>query len=261
MTETVSPPKPPKHRSPSYPAYDLEAALARAKQLHEAAGQSPAHVSTVVRTWGYSLQSSKEALMLSTLKKFGLAESQGKGDARVLVLTVLGRELVYYDIDRTSEEWKARARTAAMSPTVHRELWTRYDGHLPVDNIMRDYLVLEAGFSKSAAEEVIGEFRRTLGFAGIEDSDGLDIIQVPTGEDVDEQDQTVTPPAASPPRHAPPPAAENAAKRTDTSAPLPVNVNLSDQGWAKLEVSSRLTESQWKQLMAVLDAMKPGLTS
>lgn len=42
-------------------------------------------------------------------------------------------------------------------------------------------------------------------------------------------------------------------------APLPVNVNLATGGWATLQVSERMTEAEWDQLIAVLNAMKPGL--
>lgn len=273
MTETNSPIRPPKHRSPSYPAYDLEATLDRAKQLHEMAGTHRANVATVIREWGYTSKSSKGLLMLAALKKFALAEDQGKGDARTLMLTPLGRELVYYDSDRTSEDWRSRARTAAMTPTIHRELWGRYEGHLPTDSVMKDYMVLEGRFSESAAEEVLSEFRRTLAFAGIEDGDSLNIVRDTEGEPSSERGEdmtaTATPPAQqeatkpTPPRPtaAAPTATPSPATQKSSTGPLPVNVNLSDGGWAILQVSNLLSEAQWDQLMAVLNAMKPGLTS
>jgi hypothetical protein len=268
MNETASTPKTPKHRSPSYPAYDLETALSRAKQLHDLAGQHPANVATVVTAWGYSAKSSKGLLMIASLKKFALAEDGGKGDARTLYLTPLGRELVYYDSDRTAEEWRQRARTAAMTPTIHRELWSRYDGRLPTDGVMKDYLVLSRGFSPSAADEVLGEFRRTLTFAGIGTSDGPGIVGPDRGEVSEEQEPTVTataspqaPQSASPAWPPAPTVSPGNERPKESSAPLPMNFNLSGDRWATLQVSDRLTESQWEQLMAVINAMKPGLTS
>jgi hypothetical protein len=245
-TPTPTPtPKVPKHRSPSYPAYDLETVLARAKDLHQLAGLHPANVSTVIRAWNYSAKSSK-------------------GEARVLTLTQLGRELVHFDSDRTTDEWKQRAQAAAMSPEIHRELWRRYSGQLPTDRVLKDYMVLERRFSPSAADEVIAEFRRTLAFAGISADAGASIDLPPEGEETEERDSnmaSIVSPQPPPPAWSPAAPAATAARPKDPSAPLPVNVNLSDDGWATLQVSARLTKTQWDQLMAVLNAMKPGLTT
>jgi hypothetical protein len=273
MNDSDSISKVPKHRSPSYPAYDLETVLARAKDLHKLAGNHPANVSTVISAWNYSAKSSKGLLMLAAIKRFGLADDRGRGDSRVLALTQLGRELVHYDTDRTSEHWKQRAQVAALNPTIHRELWRRYSGQLPTDSVLRDHMVLERGFSRSAANEVIAEFRRTLAFAGISTAGDANIELPPEGEEAKEQDQNVTPPTtpqAPPisqppaphawPPAAPPPPDPGTEQPEKSSAPLPVNVNLSDSGWATLQVSGRLTKAQWDQLMAVLNAMKPGLT-
>jgi hypothetical protein len=268
MDESAAATKTPKHRSPSYPAYDLETSLARAKQLHELAKTHPANVALVVREWGYSPKSSKGLLMIAALKKFALADDAGKGDARTLFLTPLGRELVYFENARTSEEWRSRAQIAAMTPTIHRELWTRYDGRLPTDGVMKDYLVLTRNFSESAAEEVLGEFRRTLAFVGIGASDEPDMVNPDRPEVSEEQDQTMSvtaaqPQTTSPAPHVwpPAPAAPDTKAQSDPSGPLPVNVNLSGDGWATLRVSGRLSEIQWQQLMTVLNAMKPGLVT
>jgi hypothetical protein len=272
MNETASDHKAPKHRSPSYPAYDLEASLTRTKQLSDLAGTHPANIATVVSHWGYSAKSSKGLLMVAALKKFALAEDAGKGDARTIFLTVLGRELAYYDSERSNEEWRTRARTAAMTPSIHRELWSRYDGRLPTDSVMKDYLVLTRGFNESAAVELLSEFRKTLAFAGIGTSDGPGIVAPDQGNTSEEQEPrmpvtaspqapTTTPPSpAWPPAPADPAAPERQARK-EPAAPLPVNVNLSGGGWAVLQVSERLTDTQWKQMIAALEAQKPGLLS
>lgn len=223
---------------------------------------------STVSHWGYSAKSSKGLLMVAALKKFALAEDSGKGDARTIFLTGLGRELAYYDSDRTTDEWRERARTAAMTPSIHRELWSRYDGRLPTDNVMKDYLVLSRGFNESAAIELLSEFRKTLALAGIGTSDGPGIVALDQGNATEEQEPsmpvTASPPAPPTPSPAWPPApsdpAASAPAREESSAPLPMNFNLSGNRWATLQVSDRLTEGQWKQLMDVINAMKPGLT-
>lgn len=209
--------------------------------------------------------------MVAALKKFALAEDAGKGDARTIFLTGLGRELAYYDSERSNEEWRTRVRTAAMTPSIHRELWSRYDGRLPTDNVMKDYLVLTRGFNEAAAVELLSEFRKTLAFAGIGTSDGPGIVTPDQGNTSEEQEPSM-PVTASPqapptpsPAWAPAPSDPAAPERTqaprESPAPLPMNFNLSGDQWATLTVSDRLTEDQWNQLMAVINAMKPGLTS
>ena len=265
MNETDSTPtsKPPKHRSPSYPAYDLEAVIARAKDLHELAGVHPANISTVIHRWGYSVKSSKGSLMVSAIKKYGLAEDQGKGDARTLGLTQAGRELVYFDADRGSDDWQKRAQTAALAPSIHRELWQRYAGQLPTDSVMKHYLVLERGFSESAADEALSALRRSLAFAGITSANATTISLPQEGEPSKEEVDPVPPIAAvAPARPAPPqataPPVQQAPAPTSSQAPVAVDLLLSEDGWAKIQTSGRLSEDQWNQLMDVLKAMKPG---
>lgn len=257
MAEISTPPRT-YQRSPSYPPYDLETSVARAKDLHDIAGSNRVHVSTALKAWGVSPKSSRGPLTIGSLKKFGLAEDQGKRAARELFLTKLGQELVVYEDDQ--DVWAAAARMAAMIPAIHRELWTNYRGDLPADSVIEGYLVLTRGFAKATAQELVREFRRTLDFARIEPGELFDF-----GDEGDEPIMTddhseLAPSALS----TLPPATSSARLRTSPKvdgAPLPVNVNLSDNGWATLQISSRLTEVQWKQLMAVLDAMKPGLTT
>jgi len=271
MTEingtAAAPAKPPKHRSPSYPAYDLEAVVGRAKALHDLAGVHAVNISTVVQKWGYSIKSSKGSLMISALKKYGLAEDKGKGDTRVLGLTQAGRELVYYDADRGSDDWQKRAQIAALHPSIHRELWQRYGGQLPTDSVIKDYLVLDRGFSEAAAVEAIGALRRTLAFAGITAANSATISLPPEGEPSEEESEPMAStgsPAATTAVQMPSPVAPPAAPPIQTpapsaqTAPVAVDLLLSENGWAKIQTSGRLSEDQWNQLMDVLKAMKPG---
>lgn len=276
MTETSSPTtttaKPPTYRSPSYPAYDLETALQRAVKLHELANTHSVNVSTAVNHWGYTVKSSKGAQVLAATKKFGLTADKGKGDARVIGLTQLGRELVYYtEASQGSDAWVERARAAALTPSLHRELWNRYEGQLPLDGVIKDYLVLDRRFSPSAAEEAIGVFRRTLDFAGITAVNGA-TIKPPSEGEPHEEEADPMPAAAGPTPAADPlqrptagftPATDAAptgggAPALAGSAPAAVNILLSENGWASISTSGRLSEEQWNQFMAILTAMKPG---
>jgi hypothetical protein len=254
--------KPPKHRSPSYPAYDLEATLKRAHQLSKIAGNHPAPISAAIAEWGYTAKSSNGLLTIAALKKFGLAKDEGKGNSRQLCLTPLGKELVFYDADRSSEDWKQRARQAALTPSIHKNLWTKYKGDLPTDAVIKPYLVLDLNFSKGSADEVLRELRSTLAFAQISSAeDGASV----SGNEADEDESELVAPAAIPTEEGETKVPEKTetppANLTKPQAARTVQVPYSPTGWALLQAPFPMTEAAWKQMIAVLEAMKPGLVS
>lgn len=263
MTEESQTHKPVKHRSPSYPAIDLETAVERARAVHELAGSHRAPVKAIVEAWGYSLKSSGGLLTLAALKKFGLAEDEGKRDARQLWLTTLGRELVFFGTNHDSSEWTERIRSAALIPAIHAELWSKYDGQLPGDQVIRHYLVFERGFSDSAATELLAEFRRTLAFARIDgptegDAAGKVSEEVPDTEAEAESETFMATPTLQDPgtqRNDPQGKATPSNGRTARTVQVPY----SPTEWALVQAPFPMTEPAWNQMIAVLNAMKPGL--
>ena len=59
------------------PFIDLEDALGRARVLYDKAKRSSVHVSVVAEYWGYSPKASNLTLVISALKKYGLAVDEG----------------------------------------------------------------------------------------------------------------------------------------------------------------------------------------
>ncbi len=258
--------KRPKHRSPSYPAIDLGKAVHRAKELKVIADRHPAPISAVLEAWGYTLKSSNGLLTIAALKKFGLAADQGKQEGRQVRLTPLGYELVFYDGQRESSQWKEHVRTAALTPTIHRELLAKYGDHLPDDSVIRPYLVLERRFSDSAAREVLRVFRATLAFAQIEPATLGDTVSADDGElESDEVTPTdIASPSASVVLGATPGMTGNADTPTpDIQMPDMRTVQLpySRKQWALLQAEFPMTSASWDQMMAVLAAMKPSLVA
>lgn len=256
--------KRPKHRSPSYPAFDLERVLERAAQLARIAGRHPAPIAAAMQAWSYGTKSSGGLLTIAALKQFGLAADQGKAEARQLRLTQLAHELLFYDSDRNSAEWKRRAQTAALTPTIHRELWQKYDRELPDDGVIRPYLVLERNFSESAANEVLREFRATLAFAKIGLADEGDILPATDEENAEAGDEMTPPTITDPSVDAQGLESESAAgggeprKQQHTTT---IQVPYAPGQFALLRSSFPMTQTAWTQMLAVLEAMKPGLVS
>jgi hypothetical protein len=259
QTQATPPPKTPKHRSPSYPAIDLEKALERTKQLASVAGNHAAPVSAALSAWSYSAKSSGGMLTLAAVKKYGLAEDEGAHASRQLRVTQLGKELAFYDSDRTTSEWTKLAQTAALTPSIHKELWDKYEGQLPADSVIRPYLVLERGFSESAAAEVLRILHHTLTFAKIEAGS----LHASVSEDEPDADENgIVKPAAIAEPEAPASAQQQSPR--EVAKPVKqqertVQVPYSPGEWALVQAAFPLTEAAWTQMIAVLEAMKPGL--
>jgi hypothetical protein len=255
-------PKTPKHRSPSYPAIDLQKALERTQQLVAVAGRHAVPLSAALSAWGYSEKSSGGQLTAAAIKKFGLAADEGQHGARQLQLTQLGQELVFYDSDRDSAMWTQRAQEAALKPTIHQELWTKYDGQLPDDSVIRPYLVLERGFSDGAAKEVLRVLRSSVIFAKMNPGSSAGSMS-PDKQDV-EQNEIVTPAIISgskveskPPL--PPSQTPGALTPPHKREQRTVQVPYSPGEWALVQASFPISVAAWDQMIAVLEVMKPGL--
>ena len=256
------PARTPKHRSPSYPAIDLKTAINRAAKLSELAGSHAAPVAAVIQAWGYKPKTSGGLLSLAALKKFGLAEDEGKREARQLRLTTLGRELLFYRSNPASPEWRERIRKAALTPTIHAELWTKYSGSLPGDQVIQYYLVFDRGFSEVAARDLLSQFHRTLAYAGVDgqaDADAGDNVsdEEEVSESETESEQIMGTPALEDPgtrARAPAVGGHDAERKTRT-----VQVPYSPSEWALVQAPFPMTEAAWDQMIAVLNAMKPGL--
>ena len=73
MEETPLPTiKAKKHRSPTYPGINLQAAIKRATEFYEREHRNPASFRAAVSHWDYSEKSSGALVAVAALKSFGL---------------------------------------------------------------------------------------------------------------------------------------------------------------------------------------------
>jgi hypothetical protein len=249
---TTTPPRPRKKgRSPNYPGIDLGSAVMRAKSLFEHEQHHPAPSNVILSHWGYAPKSGGGSVVFAALKRFGLLEDASPGHAK---LSQLALDILHAEADdrRPHEE----LRHAALAPTLHKTLWDQYGPTLPSDESLKFKLTTEKGFTPGGATEFISEWKRTMAYAQLTEADvnipASDETSVPSvAEETMSAATAATPPAATPP--------SPSAVQAPTSAPLPVNVNLATGAWITLQASARVTEAEWDQFMAVLNAMKPGL--
>jgi hypothetical protein len=246
-----------KTRSPAYPAIDLEEALQRAELVRKEEGKNEAAIETVLHDMGYAPKSGAGQATLSALIKFGLLADEGAGANRKARLTPLALRILL-DQRPDSPERAAAIKEAALSPGIHKELWKKYQGALPPDADLSYYLRKDREFLDDAATNLIKEFRRTLAFAKMSETDSIS----PKAQDKTEPDGELTmapPPAINPPSSQ----SQSVHKSSEQSQQVTrtVQIPLTGAPWAMLQIPYPMTEENWEEMKSFLELMKRPLTT
>jgi hypothetical protein len=158
-----------------YPFIKLEAALGRAKELFDAAGEHPVTVPDAFQTWKYSEKSSGGNQTISALKMYGILDDSGYNEQRRLFFTPNG--LRYFRDER--EEVLANLKCVfALSPPLMQSLWAKWGTTAPADNIARSYLKIDLGMSEQSTRSALGIYKENLDFAELKASDKVPEIKV-----------------------------------------------------------------------------------
>ncbi|MFH5804509.1 hypothetical protein [Alienimonas sp. DA493] len=167
-----------RQRSPNYPSVGLPDAISRATRLYEGVGTAGASPDSAAKLIGYSKNHGTARMTMSALKKFGLVEERN-GRVVPAKLTV---DLANFP--PTHPRHGAALRTAALSPTIYRDVYTRYRPHgvLPPDDVLGPELVADSGFLPDKVEGFLADFRGSLVHAGLLRGNTLaDAEQAPHG--------------------------------------------------------------------------------
>lgn len=149
-----------RHRSPNYPAIGLERALEKAAIIYEKARTHSIPVAAAFQIWGYKEAAGNQTT--AALKAFGLIETIGEKEGRQLRVTETMR-MIHMDHPNKNQFLKE----AALKPEIHKEIWDKYQGDLPVDTVIRNYLVWERKFNEESVDSFLAQFRNTLAFSNI----------------------------------------------------------------------------------------------
>lgn len=236
-------------RSPAYPRVDLKTALDRAQQVYQHENKNRAPRSAIFEHWGYKLKSDSARTTLASLRYYGLVNVEGRGDGRTAQLTDLALDILLDNREDTSER-ENLIKKAALTPTINAELWNEYKGNFPSHQSLKYSLLREKGFTERGVEDFISSYQSTLEFAKLtSDSDTPTPDEGKEHED-DSMQQTnghsALHHATQQPQHL---------NETGQNVQLP----LSSDSWAVLSAQFPLTEQNWKQMISVLNAMKPAL--
>lgn len=243
-----------RQRSPAHPGIDLETALKRARTLYAQERRNAAHVDTILAHWGYKPKSGAGMVVVAALKYFGLLVDEGSGDTRSAKLSDRALQILLDDDEHSPNRLRA-IRDAALAPRIHRELWERYQGTLPSDTSLRRHLLIDRRFTESAADDFIPQFRKTVAFANLETAGT--VSQDAEDSEPSEQDQTLTPLPIIDAEHEK--RSDEASRGEPQQTQRTIQVPYSTTGWALVQAKFPMDEREWEQMLAVLQAMKPGL--
>jgi hypothetical protein len=153
-----------KHRSPSYPAISLIAAVKLVEKLYPAARHALG-VDVIAQQLGYKGLNSC-ASQIAAVKQFGLLREEKGGSDRMLRLTDWGLD-VGVDPDGNSPQRLLAIERAARNPTLYAELWDKWQASFPPDAEMCRYLERERAFNPKHVSSCIEDYKSTLEFAGL----------------------------------------------------------------------------------------------
>ena len=159
-------------RSPAYPGINLETAIKRALELYAQDRMNAVPIAIAVKRWGFKEKSSGGLVAIAALKSFGLIKDSGSGKDRKLQLTEEARRILL-DQREESPERVAAIKQAALRPKIHTALWNKWGANVPPDDSFSHELIFERAFNENSVRDFIKEYKDTIRFAKLTESDTL----------------------------------------------------------------------------------------
>jgi hypothetical protein len=151
-------------RSPAYPGISLKEAIAKAEALYKQEGKYPAPMPSAFAAWGFSIKSSGGRETRAALRYFGLITIEGDNETGKVKLTDDALR-VLLDTREDQTEKQAIIRRLALNPAIHAKLFKLYPDGIKSEASVAHDLVFADGYNKSAADELVAEFRETADYA------------------------------------------------------------------------------------------------
>ena len=181
MTEKV---KKPKHRSPNFPAINLQKAVELTGKLLDEFGKHEIPVNLVNKAWGYQEEGSSSGnRCVAAVKAFGLIDVTGFGKNRKVKVSDYG-----YRIHENAPDRAKILKIVVLLPEIHSTVWEHFNGSLPNNDLLKNYLLWEhePKFNKQSVSTFISEFRDSISFAKLESSSYNEVEDEDSGDDEDE---------------------------------------------------------------------------
>lgn len=233
-------------RSPAYPAFDLEAAVGHAQAIYDRERRHSAPVAVAAGHCGTALTSSLGLRLISGLKQFGLVVEEGRSADRQIRLSDRALDILLAESTDSPERIEA-VRQAALDPKIHKQLWEHYAGNLPSDESMRVYLIRKLEFNDKKVDRFIRQFRATLAFAGLTQSDMVD-----AEEDDEAEEEEITQAGAIPDAGGPKRLAARDKPRPTAESPY-IRFPLSGGNTIEIRLKSRVSEEDFEVVKRLIE--------
>jgi hypothetical protein len=158
-----------RHRSPSWPFIPLAKALERVREFYRVHRDKASASSAANVSWSMKPKSGAGGQTIATLRQYGLMQ---EADASGVQLTEAALRIVR-DTRESSPERDSLIREAAIKPRIFTEMWEKWGKDIPADAAVEFYLVQERGYSEEAAKGILANYKATIRFAKLVDSDNL----------------------------------------------------------------------------------------
>lgn len=163
-------------RSPGYPMISLEEAIQKAKILWNKDTNNPMPLKVVYEHLGYKTIGGYGGRVLSALKQFGLIYEKQKD-------IILTDEAIYLALHEPSDEIYIKTiKKLALNPTLYDKLFNECKGQLPSDQNLKVRLIKDYGFNADKVDGFLLDFKKTIDFANLKNSDTLTVETVPSLE-------------------------------------------------------------------------------
>ena len=178
--------KPPKTRSPNFPAFSLKKIVDLTGKLYGKYKKHEAPIGLAHQLWGYKEHGSAASRAIAASRAYGLVEVSGVGKAKKVRVSEYGEHICGNAPDR-----EEILKKVALLPPIYLKLWTHYNGDIPIDDLLKNYLLWEhePKFNELSVPTFISEFRETISFAKLGSSDTIDKNGTETEPPIDDKDK------------------------------------------------------------------------
>jgi hypothetical protein len=141
-------------RSPNFPGLSLEDAVKFVKPIWDKNRRVLIAREVAAKDIGYTGLTGRSLKILGAMNQYGLIENKAGGQMRV---SKLAEDIL---IGYPEEVKRAAVSEAGRTPSLYKEVYERFEGHVPSDNAVRSFF-LQKGFTNDGVEKALRSFADT----------------------------------------------------------------------------------------------------
>jgi hypothetical protein len=157
----------PRQRSPDYPYYNLKDCISFLTKYREKNKFNKAYVDSAISAMGFSTKGSTGNRVIASLLNYGLFQSEGAKDKRLLQPTRLAQEILL-EKEGTSH-FNELLQQAAQNDGTTRMMLSIWGDNIPTEETIKRYLFLNMKFSEEGARRCAEVFSANYDYVNLKD--------------------------------------------------------------------------------------------